>query len=201
MKNKLKIEDYKLEHFMICNYINISKVDLEEIFANYGEKLNKEILQNENPNLFLNILFGKEKKANIHLFLNDQNDKFEIKEKDHELINSFYNKFIISESYLDFENNPDRYYINLYNFLEKSYNDFKKDEMKSINKENESIQKKDKINSNKRNNDVNFKKDYNESIIQEIDKEFTKKLNKYVKWINEMILHCISYFLRIKKRN
>ena len=173
-KNKLVLENYEKENFMRCNYINITQSDLEEIMDNYGEKLNKEILLKENPNLFLNVLFGKEKKANLHLFLNEEFETFEVKEKDYELINSFNDKFIIPKLYLNYKSNSTEYYMNLYNFLEKAYNDFENDQMNSNKEENETIQNND--NSHKGNNDINSKNDDKKSIILEIDNEFQKKI-------------------------
>ena len=195
-KNKLVLENYEKENFMRCNYINITQSDLEEIMDNYGKKLNKEILLKENPNLFLNVLFGKEKKANLHLFLNEEFETFEVKEKDYELINSFNDKFIIPKLYLNYKSNSTEYYMNLYNFLEKAYNDFENDQMNSNKEENETIQNND--NSHKGNNDINSKNDDKKSIILEIDNEFQKKIKKYSNYFHERILHYFSYFLKLK---
>lgn len=197
-KNRLVFENYDKENFMRCNYINITQSDLEEIMANYGKELNKTILLKENPNLFLNVLFGKEKKANIHSFLNDIYDKFEIKEKDYELINSFNDKFIIPKYYNEYKNDSNKFYMNLYNFLEKAYNNFEKEQMNSDEEEKGLIQKND--NFNEGNNDINSKKDDNNSIILEIEKQFQEKLKKYNNFFHEKILHYLSYFLKLKNK-
>ena len=52
---------------MRCNQINITKTKVIDIISNYGGNIDKndKIFQKGNPNLFLNILYGENKKSKI----------------------------------------------------------------------------------------------------------------------------------------
>ena len=128
MNKKLNCEDYREQYFIRCNYINISKNYIKDILSDYGGKFDEKkekIFSKQNPNLFLNVLFGKEKKekAVLHLFLNDEVPKCEMNDKDYGFIDSFYNKFIESKFYESSKNNENDYFNKIYTTLESEYQD------------------------------------------------------------------------------
>ena len=183
MNHKLAVEDYKSQNFMRCNYINIGKEDLEEIMSQNGQKLPEKIFEKGNRNLFLNILLGEEKKAKAHLFLNDIYFKLEIKKEDYELLETFYNKFILSKLYLSLEEKDEEDYLKeLYDYLEEAYI--------KLNGDKDDIIFDDNINKDK---DLN-----SNNIVDIIEDEFTKKLKKYIYFIHRKILIYLSFLISIK---
>ena len=202
MKNKLQCEDYREQYFIRCNYINITKNYVMDILSEYGGKLdkkNEKIFTQKNPNLFLNVLFGKEKKDKtiLHLFLNDESNKYEMKDKDYNFLDLFYNKFIKTKYYELSENNADDYFNNLYITLESEYqNNVIKDEN---NKEGNEIKDDYKIKDD--NNKIN--KDEDNSISNEtkhLENEYEKKFKKYVYYADKKILFYLSYLLSIQNK-
>ena len=213
MNKKLNCEDYKDQYFIRCNYINITKNYIKDILSDYGGKFDEKkekIFTKQNPNLFLNVLFGKEKKekAKLHLFLNDEIPKYEMNDKDYVFLDLFYNKFIESNYYESSENNANDYFNNIYTTLESEYQDIvSKDDN---NKEDNEIKVDNKIQDDNNNNgDDNIENDYNNNKdednsisdeIKEYENEFEKKLEKYIHYADKKILYYLSYLLSIKNK-
>ena len=100
MKQKINYENYQEQYFMRCNYINVTKNFLKNLLLDYGYELDKEkIFEKDNPNLFLNVLYGEEKKATLHFYLNDEIHEYKMKEEDYNFLNSFYDEFVDSKLY------------------------------------------------------------------------------------------------------
>ena len=186
MKNSLKYEDYKEQYFMRCNQINITKTKVIDIISNYGGNIDKndKIFQKGNPNLFLNILYGEDKKAKLHFFINDENNIYEPNKNDYTFFDSFYDEFIIQKFYESFEVESDNYYKRLYVILESAYQNSQ-----------DNIDNKD---NNKDNiNDI----DDNSSIsdeINQLEQESQKKLKKYLHYVDKKFLFYLSDILAHK---
>ena len=200
-QKKLKCEDYQENYFMRCNYINITKNYVEDILSDYGGKLDTtkdKIFTTQNPNLFLNVLFRKEKKdkAILHLFLNDEIPNYEMNEKDYIFVDFFYNKFIKTKYYQLSQSKADDYFNDLYTTLESEYKN------KTIEDDNRFKDDNDNNSDDYIEND-NINKDDDSSIIDEIQKlqnEFEKKFKKYIYYADKKILFYLSYLLSIKNK-
>ena len=182
MKKRLNCEDYQDQYFMRCNYINITKNYLVDILFHYGGKLDKEkeeIFEKQNPNLFLNILFGDEKEAQIHFFLNDEIQHYKINENDYIFLDSFYEKFITSKFYKLSKNKRDEYFYKLYSIIEKEYQ------------------------NNEKNVDDNNNIDDDSSIGDEINKlqiDYQKKFKKYIHYVDKKFLFYLACLLSNKRK-
>ena len=177
----LKCENYKDEYFMRCNLINITKAKIIDIISDYGtiSDNSAKILTQGNPNLFLNILFGEEKKAKLHFFLNEEIHKYKLDEKDYSFFNSFYDEFIIKKFYEKFKVENVKYFERLFEILEEQYKIY----------ENSQDYK------NEQNDDSNIN-DY----LNLLEDESEKNLKKYMHYVDKKFLLCLSDILS-KKNN
>ena len=184
MKKQLQCEDYRNQYFMRCNYINVSKTYLKKILMDYGYELeNDKIFEKKNRNLFLNILFGNEKKAVIHIFLNDEICNYEMNENDYKFLDSLYEKCISSKMYELSENKLEEYFENLYTTLENLYNNPLYKEIKEEEKDEddkEKIKDEDSIENNEK---------------AQFQNEYEKKLQQYLFFVDKKLIRYLSYLL------
>ena len=184
-KGTLKCENYKEQYFMRCNQINITKSKLIDIITNYGGNLdeNAEIFTKGNPNLFLNILFGKDKKAKIYFFLNEEINNRELNEDDYIFFDSFYHEFIEQKFYEKSKFESEKYYNRLFDILEREY--------KNNENNNNNIDNKDNINEIDDDSSISDE-------IKQLENDFKKNLKIYIHYVDKKFLFYLSDILSNK---
>ena len=115
-KFKNKIEDYRDENFMRCNLINITEKQCLDICCSYNNNFTRnKIFDNNNPNILMNIFFGKKRKSQIYLYLNEEIKIYQMNKNDIEFLKKFEKEIIRTK------NNSIIDYDLFYHFLEQNY--------------------------------------------------------------------------------